>query len=465
MKLTATVLASAALLISSEAAGQAAKYCSSDASRALVLSGGGAKGAFEVGALWHLIKHRRCDFADISGVSVGALNGAILAQAPRGEDATSSLQNMTRAVEQLRSFWLELRGNDDIYETRFLGTVGFVLFGRKSMYDSTPLAKRLAKAVDPTEIANSGRRFRVGVVSMRDGVYYELSPRSRPPSDDCRATRNRKYLAAILASASMPALFPTPFIRNVEDMTSCEDDVSSDESDQFEPFADGGVSHSTPVPGYFQQPFFVPRLNTNADTRPQRMASHELPSHLPPLDELVVLLASPYSPRTANPPGSEQEKVRLKGGMDMLKSTIDRTLTAPWRWDMNYALMSNGLLQWKDGVLSDVNRSLANSSPEVKTALEPIRTQLLPPAPEFPDVGFPLSSANIDGRNIPARYDLKWAAFNPQGIGVETLEFDPSRLAKAVESGCRQMNRVLVDRYHWSDFWEMCDDSLPRERR
>jgi len=96
------------LTISSSAFAQDLKFCTPNTARALVLSGGGAKGAFEVGALWHLIKHRKCDFQDISGVSVGALNGAILAQAPRAIDPQESLANMCNAVEKLRSFWLEL---------------------------------------------------------------------------------------------------------------------------------------------------------------------------------------------------------------------------------------------------------------------------------------------------------------------------------------------------------------------
>ena len=466
MKIKATQIVFCVLSLASlgPALAQSVEFCSNDIPRALVLSGGGAKGAFEVGAVWHLVKHRQCDFADISGVSVGALNGAILAQAPRDQDASVSLQNMATAVERLRSFWLDLRGNDDVYEGRFLGAIGFVLFGRTSMYDSAPLEKRLAKAVDPTQISKLGRPFRVGVVSMRDGVYYELSPRSEAASAECQINRNRKFLAAILASASMPSLFPTPFIRRIDDMASCANDVSRNEDDQFQPFADGGVSHSTPVPGYFLQPFFVPRLTIAVGQNSPTPSSDNLPSHAPPLAELIVLLASPFSPATSNPTGSEQDKEpRLKGGTDMLKATIDRALTAPWRWDMNYALMANGLLGWKDSLLLRVDEGLDGSSAEVRAVLDPVRQQLLPtdPAVPFPSVGFPLSSANVDGRNIPAKYKFTYAAFNPEGIGVDTLEFDPKRLAQAIESGCSQMNRALVKRYGWSDMESRCADSLP----
>src|SRR2546425_9394207 len=59
--------------------------------RALVLSGGGAKGAFEAGAVYHLVVHRGCDFTDLSGVSAGALNAAFLAQAPSRSQSQANL--------------------------------------------------------------------------------------------------------------------------------------------------------------------------------------------------------------------------------------------------------------------------------------------------------------------------------------------------------------------------------------
>jgi hypothetical protein len=48
-------------------------YCDPGKRRALVLSGGGLKGAFQAGATYHLIVHRHCDFHEIAGVSVGSL--------------------------------------------------------------------------------------------------------------------------------------------------------------------------------------------------------------------------------------------------------------------------------------------------------------------------------------------------------------------------------------------------------
>ncbi|HPE14493.1 MAG TPA: patatin-like phospholipase family protein [Bacilli bacterium] len=47
--------------------------------RALVLSGGGARGSYEFG-VWKALKELKIDFDIVTGVSIGAINGAIIAQ-------------------------------------------------------------------------------------------------------------------------------------------------------------------------------------------------------------------------------------------------------------------------------------------------------------------------------------------------------------------------------------------------
>lgn len=46
--------------------------------KALILSGGGARGAYEAGAALALLQHERFDI--ICGTSIGAINGAFIAQ-------------------------------------------------------------------------------------------------------------------------------------------------------------------------------------------------------------------------------------------------------------------------------------------------------------------------------------------------------------------------------------------------
>ena len=51
--------------------------------RALILGGGGARGAYQVGMLDVLVNELELDFQIMRGVSIGALNAAFLAQAPQ----------------------------------------------------------------------------------------------------------------------------------------------------------------------------------------------------------------------------------------------------------------------------------------------------------------------------------------------------------------------------------------------
>ena len=47
--------------------------------RAIVLSGGGAKGAYQIG-VWKALRKLKIDYSIVTGTSVGALNGAFLVQ-------------------------------------------------------------------------------------------------------------------------------------------------------------------------------------------------------------------------------------------------------------------------------------------------------------------------------------------------------------------------------------------------
>ena len=93
--------------------------------RALVLSGGGCKGAFEVGAIEYLLKKESLDFHIFTGTSVGALNAAFLGQARNRHE-------LLAIAEDLKELWLGLKGNHSIYKTSRLGI--FKLIFGDSLY-------------------------------------------------------------------------------------------------------------------------------------------------------------------------------------------------------------------------------------------------------------------------------------------------------------------------------------------
>lgn len=125
----------------------------------LILSGGGAKGAFQVGALDYLINEKKVDFDIICGVSVGALNASMVAQ---GDSNT------------LKKLWLEIKSPRDIFRQRLFGVLGG-LFGADSVYSNRPLWKKIDQYVDPEKIRKKGKELRIGTVSLQTGEYISVN--------------------------------------------------------------------------------------------------------------------------------------------------------------------------------------------------------------------------------------------------------------------------------------------------
>lgn len=151
--------------------------------RALVLSGGGVKGAFQVGVLKRWMGDHKLDYDIICGVSVGALNTAGLAMVPKG--------NPAEAVAWLEEFWLTRVNTSSIYKRWFP-------FGRlhslwlKSVYDSSPLINLVNENLHLDKLTTSGRILSVGAVCLDTGEHRFV--RENDP----------EFQKWVLASASFP---------------------------------------------------------------------------------------------------------------------------------------------------------------------------------------------------------------------------------------------------------------------
>lgn len=225
--------------------------------RALVLSGGGARGAFQVGMLDELVVKQKLDFDVIRGVSVGALNGAILAQAPM---TGGSQKNLSGIVQQLIHLWTkDIQGNHSIYSDR-AGWIG-VVAGADSLYSFAPLESLMKQYVKVPRLKASKRNFKVGTVSLVKGTYAEWGP------------NDPVFFQRLLVSASIPAVFPFIDLKKDKDV-----------------LVDGGVRNITPLKSAFK-------------TKP---------------DEIYVLLASkvdkPSNPRDVVPP-SALKFIAMTNGM------------------------------------------------------------------------------------------------------------------------------------------------------
>lgn len=115
--------------------------------KALVLSGGGEKGAYQVGALRYLVE-KGLDPDIITGVSVGAMNGGFLSQFPRGR--------FDEAVEKLAELWEDI-STEDVVRHWFPPYVRVPWKG--CVYDSSPQRGLVDRWVNPDRVMTSGRRF------------------------------------------------------------------------------------------------------------------------------------------------------------------------------------------------------------------------------------------------------------------------------------------------------------------
>lgn len=162
--------------------------------KSLVLSGGGAKGAFQCGALKHLLGERHERYDIIAGTSVGALNGSFLSMFKLGEEA--------QAAHELEALWLGI-DNSKIWRKWYHGLLGPLpvmlpkwLGGRQSVYSTAPLRELLKRRFKPEAIKESGKLLRVGAVNLNSGfrkVWTESDP--------------LQIRDAVLASSSFPIFF------------------------------------------------------------------------------------------------------------------------------------------------------------------------------------------------------------------------------------------------------------------
>src|SRR5712672_4075647 len=211
------------------------------ARRVLVLQGGGALGSYQAGAYQALCHH---DFEPewIAGISIGAINAAIIAGNPR-----------EKRVERLKEFW-ELvsspvpwnpvtkgdRGRSLFNETSAALIAAFGVPGfftprfppaplwpqgspqSQSYYDTAPLRATLERLVDFDRINDLKTRLSVGAVSVTTGNFKYF--------DNYEFKKLGKKIGPehIMASGALPPGFPSVVIEG-------------------EHYWDGGIASNTPL--------------------------------------------------------------------------------------------------------------------------------------------------------------------------------------------------------------------------
>lgn len=160
--------------------------------RALVLSGGGARAAFEAGAIEFLVKEAGLDFDMLIGTSAGALNVAVLGSARNYRELLSQTQI-------LKELWLGITGDSSIYRKSWFSLLNLLF--KDGLYQPVGLQRLLQEYVDPAVLcANHSKFIKVATVAIETGELFFADSRQKELQD--------KLLDFILASASLPPFFP-----------------------------------------------------------------------------------------------------------------------------------------------------------------------------------------------------------------------------------------------------------------
>ena len=186
---------------------------------ALMLQGGGALGSYQVG-VYKALAEAECMPNWICGVSIGAINGAIIAgNAPENRvakleefwslvasrpiwplDRIGQSANPMREWSTVASAWMTIAlGQPGFFKPRMINPwlLPSDAAGSTSFYDSSELRKTLLKLVDFGRLNNGETRLSVGAVNVRTGnnLFFDTTVERIEPEH-------------IMASGALPPALP-----------------------------------------------------------------------------------------------------------------------------------------------------------------------------------------------------------------------------------------------------------------
>ena len=186
----------------------------------MILSGGGARGAYEVGVLSYLFgdfvrqtgKVPRVDV--VSGCSVGAVNGTFLA---------SVAHEPVSGIERLVELWYSLEFSRvlsfGLREIAFLHRVWLGGAKPQGLFDAEPLARLIGEKISWLNLARNLRRGIIDALTLatthvatgKPHVFVDLGPHRKSPENVGRQVVMRRGPVRpqhVLASAAIPLVFP-----------------------------------------------------------------------------------------------------------------------------------------------------------------------------------------------------------------------------------------------------------------
>jgi len=176
--------------------------------RALVLSGGGSKGSWQLGALKALALAGR-SWNSVHGISVGALNGSWIAM--------HTPEEQPGCVDGLIKVWDNVMTSKDIYEPWAPCGLKYIWsMWKGSLNTGAPLRKLVKSYWNPDRLAGSGVKLTVGCASLTSGLYTAIDG------------ENTNIMEYVLASSHMPLIFEPLVVDGQQ-------------------WIDGGIRHQIPI--------------------------------------------------------------------------------------------------------------------------------------------------------------------------------------------------------------------------
>jgi NTE family protein len=174
---------------------------------ALVLGGGAIKGAFQAGALRYILGDYGFRPAIIYGISVGALNGAFLADRAGRALGSGREPDWPQIGIELSSFWEQrVTRPADILKPRFSLLVAWHILTKnfQGIVNPAPLHRQVREEFDPQNLARI--RFAVGTVDVGSGkILY---------ADSTKPELRSRMVDYIIASTAIPVVMPLQTVDN-----------------------------------------------------------------------------------------------------------------------------------------------------------------------------------------------------------------------------------------------------------
>lgn len=210
----------------------------------LILSGGGARGAYEAGVLLHIAEHHPQILERIrviTGTSVGAVNAAFLASRAVTPSAVKDLAEIWRSLEIDQLVSIDRRGVSELFATGGKRLIGRAITSPPvGILNVDGITRIVAEQTDwrgLRKVVRSGRLDAVGFAATDIGsggtVFFVdhvdgVTPRWARGEDAPVAERTNLGPLHVLASAAIPILFPPVAVGGRW-------------------FIDGGVRYNTPL--------------------------------------------------------------------------------------------------------------------------------------------------------------------------------------------------------------------------